>query len=132
MINDARNAMIDTRFDWVNDTAEATFRFAKDLALFDGHFPGDPIVPGVLQIEIVRITMEAYLESPLRIQRIQSAKFARKVMPEEELVVAILNVDEAETIHVKAEIRVETELRSKVTLHLKRGRQRMENNTDEE
>lgn len=60
---------------------EAAFVFSAELSVFSGHFPGRPIVPGVLEIEMVRAAMEKFTGVPLRLASVEKAKFLREVKP---------------------------------------------------
>jgi len=57
--------------------------FAKDHPAFAGHFPGTPIVPGVLLLAeaLERLAQEA--ATPLNCVRLHSVKFLRPVHPGE-------------------------------------------------
>jgi len=66
-------------------TAEAfvaRFRFPADLPVFEGHFPGHPIVPGVYLIESVRVVAEKFGGRPLRIARVGDAKITSITRPD--------------------------------------------------
>lgn len=59
------------------------FRFGADDPVFAGHFPGRPILPGVFQLELVRIAAEFVLKGALTVREIRKAKFQRPVLPDE-------------------------------------------------
>jgi 3-hydroxyacyl-[acyl-carrier-protein] dehydratase len=59
------------------------FNFSADDPMFAGHFPGRPILPGVFQLEIVRMTTEWIQNRPLAIREISKAKFQRPILPGE-------------------------------------------------
>ncbi len=120
MIHDTHNALISTQYDPDSHQAVAQLSFREDLELFKGHFPRDPIVPGVHQIEIVRMTVEKSLNARLRIRQIKSAKFTRKVLPSENLDVLITRLEDSGSIVVKATIKVGEEVASKFSLVLER------------
>jgi 3-hydroxyacyl-[acyl-carrier-protein] dehydratase len=61
------------------------FQFRADDAVFAGHFPGRPLLPGIFQIELVRAAAEKVLGSSLEIREIVRAKFLRPVLPKEKL-----------------------------------------------
>lgn len=60
----------------------ASFRFAADLPVFAGHFPGRPLVPGVFLIEAARLACERATGAPLRVSRVVKAKFLAEVGPD--------------------------------------------------
>ncbi len=64
---------------------EAVFRFAPDFAGFQGHFPGDPILPGVVQIMAAVHTAGLVVGRPLCLAGLKRCKFMRPVRPLEEI-----------------------------------------------
>ena len=62
---------------------EQSFRVGSDAPVFAGHFPAEPILPGVFQIEMARQAAEEELDRSLAITRIVKAKFSRVIKPEE-------------------------------------------------
>ena len=58
---------------------EATLVFDADHPAFAGHFPGAPIVPGVLLLDAAVAALEQ--QTGQRVAQIASAKFLRPVAP---------------------------------------------------
>jgi len=65
-------------------TFEASFAFPADLPVFKGHFPGNPIVPGVLLIECVRYALSQKLARPMRLVACARVKFKGLIRPAQE------------------------------------------------
>jgi 3-hydroxymyristoyl/3-hydroxydecanoyl-(acyl carrier protein) dehydratase len=63
---------------------EASIRIAKDHPALAGHFPGQPVVPGVLLLDRLLDAAEAQLGHPLRVAGLAHAKFPSPLLPEEE------------------------------------------------
>jgi 3-hydroxyacyl-[acyl-carrier-protein] dehydratase len=61
------------------------FNFSADDPMFAGHFPGRPILPGVFQLEIVRMAVEWIQNRKLTVAEIPKAKFQRPILPGETL-----------------------------------------------
>jgi 3-hydroxyacyl-[acyl-carrier-protein] dehydratase len=61
------------------------FKFSPDDPVFAGHFPNRPILPGIFQLEIVRMAAEWVQNRPLAVNEIAKAKFQRPVLPGETL-----------------------------------------------
>ncbi len=61
------------------------FNFNASDPVFAGHFPQRPILPGIFQLEMVRMAAEWLQNRPLEIQEIAKAKFQRPVLPGETL-----------------------------------------------
>jgi len=61
---------------------EATFTIAADHPALAGHFPGNPIVPGVLVLAHVQRVLEASV-GPVRLTGLPQAKFLSPLRPGE-------------------------------------------------
>ena len=72
------------------------FCFQADDPLFAGHFPHRPMLPGVFQLEIARVSAELAWNSPLAVREISKAKFVRPILPTEK-VRASVKLTEKET-----------------------------------
>jgi 3-hydroxymyristoyl/3-hydroxydecanoyl-(acyl carrier protein) dehydratase len=66
---------------------EATFTIAADHPALAGHFPGNPIVPGVLVLEHVQQMLEADI-GPVRLTSLPQVKFLSPLRPGEPCAVA--------------------------------------------
>ncbi|MBX2965384.1 MAG: hypothetical protein KF845_04500 [Cyclobacteriaceae bacterium] len=65
------------------DTIQAAITLNKDHAIFKGHFPEVPVVPGVCMIQIVREVIEADRQVRLRLVSADSIKFLTVINPNE-------------------------------------------------
>lgn len=59
------------------------FRIPSDHPCLPGHFPGRPVVPGVVVLDRVLAAVEAEA-GPLAALRLPQVKFLRPLLPEEE------------------------------------------------
>jgi len=75
--------------------ASFDFKFDATDPVFAGHFPKQPIVPGVFQLEMARLGAEWLLREQLHLREIARAKFLRPIVPTE-LVRMNLRVSDAE------------------------------------
>jgi 3-hydroxymyristoyl/3-hydroxydecanoyl-(acyl carrier protein) dehydratase len=73
------------------------FRFAEGEAVFRGHFPGRPILPGVFQVEMARRAAEWAAGRSLAVREIEKAKFTRPLLPGETIRLA-LRLEEREGV----------------------------------
>ena len=95
------------------------FFFRKDLELFKGHFPGNPILPGVLQIEMVKYVLEKSLLIPLRIQSVKKTKFPSMIHPENVVTTEVtINKNGTDFLEVRSVVRAEGVIAGKSTLTL--------------
>jgi len=74
-------------------TFTATFSFPATFSGFDGHFPGQPVLPGVCLIQVVLVAVEKALERKPELAGIVLAKFVAVTRPDETLT-AVCKVDE--------------------------------------
>jgi 3-hydroxyacyl-[acyl-carrier-protein] dehydratase len=64
-------------------TAFIEFKFGATDPFFAGHFPKQPLLPGVFQLEMARLGAEWILEQRLSVREICRAKFLRPIVPAE-------------------------------------------------
>jgi 3-hydroxymyristoyl/3-hydroxydecanoyl-(acyl carrier protein) dehydratase len=61
-----------------------TFRIHGDHAALPGHFPGRPIVPGVILLDVVLERAQQQFGSNLRVAGIEQAKFLAPLLPDQD------------------------------------------------
>ncbi len=54
---------------------------SDDPELFAGHFPEDPLLPGIVELEIVKAALESALETELDIKSVKRVRFRHTVRP---------------------------------------------------
>ena len=52
--------------------------------IFSGHFPGQPVLPGVCMLEMVKEILEELLQQQLRISKGPQIKFLSMIIPEKD------------------------------------------------
>ena len=72
----------------VNSTADNptkkfhfTIKINPDHPVYDGHFPGNPVVPGVCQVQIIKELVSAILKTDMVIHRSDNIKFLSMIVP---------------------------------------------------
>ena len=102
--------------------AEARKQFGGEEAFFQGHFPGDPIVPGVLVTEAMAQTAGIAVGGPGKsflLTAIQAMKFLRPIRPREEIHLRAERVGEVGgLVQCAVEARIKGELVAKGQLIL--------------
>ncbi|HAD14675.1 MAG TPA: 3-hydroxyacyl-ACP dehydratase [Saprospirales bacterium] len=78
--------------------------FKPDHIIYTGHFPGHPVTPGVVQLQLVHELLEEELDQKLKLNNISQCKFLKVLNPLEtrqlEVHIDITSVEEH--LHVKA------------------------------
>ena len=89
-----------------NGEVSATISFQKDHPVFAGHFPGNPVVPGVCMIQIIRELLEDALKMKLLIRFGDNVKFLSVINPIETPTVqaSIQSVVKEDAIEVQASL----------------------------
>jgi 3-hydroxymyristoyl/3-hydroxydecanoyl-(acyl carrier protein) dehydratase len=107
----------------VNSDGSAHFEFCfpTDDRTFAGHFPNRPLLPGVIQLEIVRFAAEAVLKQPLFVREIVKAKFLRPIIPTEIVCVELKLTENPATIQARASFSVTGQPAGEAILHLARS-----------
>ena len=89
------------------DEYACTIDFDPAFRGFEGHFEGNPIVPGVCLILAARAAAEAVLEKALAVRSISTCRFRRPVMAGEQAALRIKLEKTGEDLWtVRADIRV--------------------------
>ena len=57
------------------DSVKAKIAINEHHKIFEGHFPGKPVVPGVCMVQIILEIMENIVEKPVRLTESDSIKF---------------------------------------------------------
>ena len=87
--------------------------FNKDHMVFKGHFPGNPVVPGVVQVQVLKDLLENVLEKKVFLNRTKSIKFLNVISPLEVGEVQFEIVYEQQTDNnfaVKCVVKTETQV----------------------
>ena len=73
---------------------EKTWLIDYRQAVFKGHFPDKPILPGVLIVAHLKATVSEYLGIPLRLLQVKKQKFVAPVIPDTELTIVVSRLEE--------------------------------------
>lgn len=82
----------------------ATIQLNPDHIVYAGHFPGFPVTPGVVQLQIVQELLEQRFDRKLRLNTLSQCKFLKVLNPNEtpQLDIHTEYRKEGEILHVKA------------------------------
>lgn len=62
----------------------AAFSFPPESIIFKGHFPGNPVFPGIAQLEVVKYLIERTLGCKCNLQQATNIKFFQPLLPNQE------------------------------------------------
>ncbi|MDR2075913.1 MAG: hypothetical protein LBP61_03125 [Desulfovibrio sp.] len=90
------------------------FLFPPEFIGFGGHFPADPVLPGIVQIMAVSRTYGGMFSG--RLLKISSCKFLRPILPGERIDIRLKKDATAAGVKVSASLAVGTDPCSFITL----------------
>ncbi|RZK15805.1 MAG: 3-hydroxylacyl-ACP dehydratase [Hymenobacter sp.] len=62
-------------------TVQASLRLRPEHAIFAGHFPGQPVVPGVCLLQLLKELLEGATQQSLQLVRAGNVKFLTVLVP---------------------------------------------------
>ena len=75
-------------FSELEESSDSVLKFKIEImenhAIFDGHFPGNPVMPGVCQMDMVKEVLSSYYEKELVFNSVADMKFINMWLPKEE------------------------------------------------
>ena len=83
MLVDGFYTIIDKK---IGDNLFVNIRLNPKHKIFKGHFPQQPLVPGVMQLQIAREILEEHLGNKLFMNNISQVKYLIPIIPDEKLV----------------------------------------------
>ena len=88
------------------DIVKVDIRLNPLHPIFEGHFPGRPVLPGVYMIQMVKEVVETWTEKKIRLVLGQDLKFLSVVNPEENTMMQMeLKINrEGEKIRIVAQL----------------------------
>ena len=70
-----------TSIEVAGEKINARISFNENHSVFEGHFPGNPIVPGVVQVQILKDLLEQVFDKKIFLNRTKSVKFLNVINP---------------------------------------------------
>lgn len=90
-----------------NNSVEAIVELNAKHEIFKGHFPGQPVLPGVCMMQMVREILESFLQQLLQLLKADDIRFLAMVDPTVTKELRFLiqyNFNEAKLINMNAKI----------------------------
>jgi 3-hydroxyacyl-[acyl-carrier-protein] dehydratase len=66
-----------------------------DSPWFSGHFPGNPILPGIAQLQMVLDTVQALELKGCRVSEIRKVRFKRMIRPDDTMTIIVRRRDQS-------------------------------------
>ena len=89
----------------VDSAVNAELELNASHKIYEGHFPGQPVTPGVCMMQMVKEIIETVLQHETRLVRASEMKFLLMIIPGENNIINAqikYSIDENEGIHVIA------------------------------
>jgi 3-hydroxyacyl-[acyl-carrier-protein] dehydratase len=67
--------------DLTSETISTVIKIDARHKIFEGHFPGSPVTPGVVQLQIVKDILENHLHKSLTMKTMRTCKFLQILNP---------------------------------------------------
>lgn len=84
------------------DYTEYIVKINKEHKVFTGHFPGNPIVPGVMSMMMVRECIENKIGRKTRFASISQCKYQQAIIPDDNQLIIRISIDD--NLNIKGEI----------------------------
>lgn len=85
-----------------DDTTTFNVEISKSHSIFKGHFPGNPVTPGVAQMEMVKELVSESTNENAKLVSMGNCKFLAILNPEENAIVdVVLKINETEENQLK-------------------------------
>lgn len=65
-----------------DNVLEAQISINANHTIYEGHFPGNPVTPGVVQLEMVKEILGTHFNRPIRLRSLTTSKFLAILNPE--------------------------------------------------
>ncbi len=76
-----------------DNSINATIQVREGSLWFRGHFPGNPILPGIAQLSMVFDLIQQSSDQKRKIKKINKTKFRKPVKPDDTLEITIISKD---------------------------------------
>jgi 3-hydroxyacyl-[acyl-carrier-protein] dehydratase len=109
-------------FDSQENVAQFSIALDASHAIFAGHFPGMPILPGVVQLQIVKELLQTQFTTLVFVKEMKTCKFLKVINPKEvtplqveikwskseHVIEVVVLMKDAENTYLKAQIAYST------------------------
>ena len=109
-------------FETVSETTSVTITINKNHEIFKGHFPNNPVMPGVCMMQIIKEITEEVTSKTLFMEKCSNVKFMALINPDiNNILNLVLNISETDgIIKVKNTTHFDETLALKLVAYYKR------------
>jgi 3-hydroxyacyl-[acyl-carrier-protein] dehydratase len=72
-----------------NNTVRSVIQLNAEHPIFGGHFPGQPVVPGVCMLQMIKELLETTFSSALRLSKGNELKFLNVIDPTKNRIISV-------------------------------------------
>lgn len=101
-----------------NGLITGTYSFDGSLEVFKGHFPDQPMLPGVVQMEMIRFLMKKQKGMDFKINYIKKTKFLQPIFPDEQITVEIKSQEKNHVMKVNGKLTVKENTAGTISMDL--------------
>ncbi len=101
---------------------ERTYVFGSEFSGFQGHFPGTPILPAIIQIMMVRHAIGEQMGKQLQVAQIGRTKFMKTIPPDVAVTVIWKVTEQDDSVKVKCTLETDDGAASSISMTLTAGR----------
>jgi len=121
LYQDVKDSMISFGKGDKENTLTGEFCFNENLNVFKGHFPSLPVLPGIMQLEMVQHVIKKNTGISYKIKSIKKAKFNSQIVPGETIKISLSFYPlEDDSVNVKAVVSVGEKTSGKIAANLVR------------
>jgi 3-hydroxyacyl-[acyl-carrier-protein] dehydratase len=95
------------------NTIEATLEINKNNVIFEGHFPGQPVLPGACMLQIVKEVLGSTINTTIRLKKADQIKFLVLIDPGSNNILQLklsYRLEDNNNISVTANLRAQKEI----------------------
>ncbi len=113
------DALIKNSMDYYDSTLSLSIKFPGNFIGFQGHFPNNPVLPGVVMIKVMIKMYEIFKKKPYVLSQIKQTKFMGPVFANDVVLFTQNTTQEKDEIKLTGKILKSDKIISKISLVLK-------------
>ncbi|MAF94763.1 MAG: hypothetical protein CMM60_03280 [Rhodospirillaceae bacterium] len=118
LVNKQITDLVKNNLEYHDKTLCTKIKFDKSFVGFSGHFPDNPVLPGVIMIKVMTVMYELFKEKKYRLAQIKQAKFIEPILNDAIVNFFITINSENDNIILQGKILKSEKIVSKISLVL--------------